>query len=94
MGAGNQEGSVRVEPASARPIERRTPASNSHVTVGDDFTKESNSAADDREGDLEGGGGTTRGREHQFKNDSESIFNCNTDGHVNGRLRVRHTSQQ
>ena len=58
MGAENLESSTRGDPPSAQPIEPRKPANDSHVTVGHDFNKESNSAADEREGDFEGGGVT------------------------------------
>ena len=52
----NLEGATRVDQASARSGEPRTPASDSHVTVGNDFNKESNLPADDRDDDMDGGG--------------------------------------
>ena len=56
MGDENLEGSARVDQASASPGKPRNPTSDLHPTVVNDFNKESNLPADDRDDGLDDGG--------------------------------------
>src|SRR5271166_2547981 len=54
MGNENLEGPARVDLSSAKPSEPRNPASNLLATVVNDFTKDANLLADDRDDVLDG----------------------------------------
>src|SRR5271170_435148 len=58
VGNGNAEGSVPADQASVGPNNPENTASNSHVTAGNDFSKESDLPADDLDEGLDGGGVT------------------------------------